>query len=142
MVASPGIGGGAAGPWYRVQAITASCLGGTAERDYASVLPGAPLELITNAGPLPAPAAAQDRDHASHPYGDGGAGYRDGTPALPGPQSNGARLAGPDRGGAHPSGPIQGVAVQGVPAVHGVPAVQGGVPVVHGVPAVQGVPVH
>ncbi len=69
------VGGGAAGPWYRVEAITASCLGGTAERDYASVLPaalnaalhrrpfvagwlsrggGAPLDLITNAGPLPA----------------------------------------------------------------------------------------
>ncbi|MGO8882472.1 MAG: hypothetical protein ACLQI7_01945, partial [Streptosporangiaceae bacterium] len=74
MSVTPGIGGGAAGPWYRVQAITASCLGGSAERDYASVLPaalnavmhrhpfvagwlsrggGAPLELITNAGPLP-----------------------------------------------------------------------------------------
>ncbi len=69
------VGGGAAGPWYRVEALTASCLGGTAERDYASVLPaalnaalhrrpfvagwlsrggGAPLDLITNAGPLPA----------------------------------------------------------------------------------------
>jgi hypothetical protein len=69
-----GIGGGGAGPWYRVQAITAASGGGTAERDYASVLPaalnaalrrrpfvagwlsrggGAPLELISNAGPLP-----------------------------------------------------------------------------------------
>jgi Helicase HerA-like C-terminal len=68
-----GISGGAAGQWYRVQAVSASCLGGTADRDYASVLPavlnaarhrrpfiagwlsrggGAPLELITNAGPL------------------------------------------------------------------------------------------
>ena len=83
MGAMPGIGGGAAGPWYRVQAITAACLGGTAERDYASVLPaalnaamhrrplaagwlsrggGAPLELITNAGPLPAPTAVAERD--------------------------------------------------------------------------------
>jgi hypothetical protein len=68
-----GIGGGGAGPWYRVQAIMAAG-GGTAERDYAMVLPaalnaavrrrpfvagwlsrggGAPLELISNAGPLP-----------------------------------------------------------------------------------------
>ena len=79
MSGTPGIGGGAAGPWYRVQAISASCLGGTADRDYASVLPaalnaaacrrpfiagwlsrgaGAPLELITNAGPLPGQPAA------------------------------------------------------------------------------------
>jgi hypothetical protein len=71
--APSGISGGAAGQWYRVQAVSASCLGGTADRDYASVLPavlnaarhrrpfiagwlsrggGAPLELITNAGPL------------------------------------------------------------------------------------------
>ena len=68
-----GISGGAAGQWYRVQAVSAACLGGTADRDYASVLPaalhaarhrrpfiagwlsrggGAPLELITNTGPL------------------------------------------------------------------------------------------
>jgi hypothetical protein len=73
-----GIGGGAAGQWYRVQAVSADCLGGSADRDYASVLPavlnaarhrrpfiagwlsrggGAPLELITNAGPLPAPGS-------------------------------------------------------------------------------------
>src|SRR5580704_4365705 len=70
-----GIGGGAAAQWYRVQAVSADCLGGSADRDYATVLPaalnavrhrrpfiagwlsrggGAPLELITNAGPLPA----------------------------------------------------------------------------------------
>ncbi len=77
MGATSGIGGGAAGPWYRVQALTADARrGATAERDYASVLPavlnaalhrrpfvagwlsrggGAPLELITNAGPLPEP---------------------------------------------------------------------------------------
>jgi hypothetical protein len=80
MAAASGIGGGAAGPWYRVQAIMADGRrGGTAERDYASVLPavlnaaqhrrpfvagwlsrggGAPLELITNAGPLPEPGVA------------------------------------------------------------------------------------
>src|SRR5260370_12747351 len=74
MAATAGIGGGAAGLWYRVQAVSAGCLGGSAAADYASVLPavlnaarhrmpfiagwlsrggGAPLELITNAGPLP-----------------------------------------------------------------------------------------
>jgi uncharacterized protein len=72
--AADGLGGGPAGQWYRVQAVSAACRGGTADRDYASVLPaalnaarhrrpfiagwlsrggGAPLELITNAGPLP-----------------------------------------------------------------------------------------
>src|SRR5260370_29521434 len=77
MGARSGIGGGAAGPWYRVQAMTDDGRrGATAERDYASVLRavltagllrrpfvagwlsgggGAPLELITNAGPLPEP---------------------------------------------------------------------------------------
>jgi len=80
MAAASGIGGGAAGPWYRVQAIMADGRrGGSAEQDYASVLPavlnaaqhrrpfvagwlsrgsGAPLELITNAGPLPEPGVA------------------------------------------------------------------------------------
>src|SRR6202451_2320843 len=80
MGATSGIGSGAAGPWYRVQAILADGRqGASAERDYASVLPavlnaamhrrpfiagwisrggGAPLELITNAGPLPAAALA------------------------------------------------------------------------------------
>jgi uncharacterized protein len=79
MVQAAGIGGGATGPWYRVQSVSASSLGGTADRDYASVLPaalnavahrrpfiagwlsrggGAPLELITNAGPLPMAASA------------------------------------------------------------------------------------
>src|ERR1700728_4646012 len=78
MGATSGIGSGAAGPWYRVQAILADGRqGASAERDYASVLPaalnaamhrrpfvagwlsrggGAPLELITNAGPLPEPS--------------------------------------------------------------------------------------
>src|SRR5437763_14629152 len=61
------------GPWYRVLAVPGGLPGGSAERDYAAVLPaaldasrrrrrlatgwlcrgsGAPLELITNAGPL------------------------------------------------------------------------------------------
>ncbi|HXS66875.1 MAG TPA: ATP-binding protein [Streptosporangiaceae bacterium] len=68
--------GAPAAPWYRVVAIPDTPYGGTAERDYASVLPavldaaknlrpfvvgwfsrggGAPLELFTNAGPLPPP---------------------------------------------------------------------------------------
>lgn len=70
-----GIGAGSAAPWYRVVAIPDAPYGGTAERDYASVLPamldaaksrrpfvtgwlsegnGAPLRFVTNAGPLPA----------------------------------------------------------------------------------------
>src|ERR1700733_14622549 len=73
MGVSSGIGGGAAGLWYQVRAVSAGSLGRTADSDYASVLPavlnaarrrrpfiagwlsrggGAPLELITNAGPL------------------------------------------------------------------------------------------
>ncbi|HEY1617091.1 MAG TPA: ATP-binding protein, partial [Streptosporangiaceae bacterium] len=93
---SAGIGGGAAGPWYRVEAITAGLAGGSADRDYASVLPaalhaisrrrpfiagwlsrggGAPLELITNAGPLPpaglsaVPAAAGSLEELLFPWG-------------------------------------------------------------------------
>jgi Bacterial protein of unknown function (DUF853) len=91
MAASTGIGSGSAGGWYRVQAVTAGSLGGSADADYASVLPaalnaarcrrpfiagwlsrgrGTPLELITNAGPLPAVGGPQE---------DGGQG--DGRPA-------------------------------------------------------------
>ena len=76
-----GIGGGTAGPWYRVLAIASNGSGGgSAEHDYVTILPaalnaamhrrpfiagwlsrggGAPLELITNAGPLPAAALAE-----------------------------------------------------------------------------------
>ncbi len=82
-----GIWDGCAGPWYLVQAITAAASGGTPERDYASVLPaalnaalhrrpfvagwlsrggGAPLELISNAGPLPA-ARVLDRAAGASP---------------------------------------------------------------------------
>ncbi len=74
MSSDRSIGADAGAPWYRVVAIPDVCYGGTAERDYASVLPavldaaqnrrpfvtgwfsrggGAPLELLTNAGPLP-----------------------------------------------------------------------------------------
>src|SRR5260370_42196984 len=76
MGVTSGIGGSSGGLWYRVQAVDVSCVGGTAATDYASVLPaalnaarhrrpfiagwlsrggGAPLELITTAGPLPQP---------------------------------------------------------------------------------------
>ncbi len=89
MSSDPGIGGGVGAPWYRVVAIPDVRYGGTAERDYASVLPavldaaqsrrpfvtgwlsrggGAPLELITNAGPLP--SAPRDRQHPYEPSGE------------------------------------------------------------------------
>src|SRR5215469_18555448 len=76
MGETSGIGGSTGGLWYRVRAVDVSCVGGTAVSDYASVLPaalnaarhrrpfiagwlsrggGAPLELITTAGPLPEP---------------------------------------------------------------------------------------
>jgi uncharacterized protein len=92
MAVESGIGGGAAGLWYRVQAVSAHCLGGTADSDYASVLPailnaarlrrpfiagwlsrggGAPLELITNAGPLP--AASVSAGARAEPDGESGA---------------------------------------------------------------------
>ena len=69
----PGLCGGAAGPWYRVLAITAPGRASSAEEDFIAILPaaasaasrgrpfvigwlsrggGAPLELVTNAGPL------------------------------------------------------------------------------------------
>jgi uncharacterized protein len=75
MGETSGISGGSTGLWYRVQAVTANSLTSTAAADYASILPaalhaarhrrpfiagwlsrggGAPLELVTNAGPLPA----------------------------------------------------------------------------------------
>src|SRR6185437_8363501 len=78
MSSDSGFGGGLNAPWYRVVAIPDAPYGGTAERDYACVLPalldaaksrrpfvvgwlsrggGTPLELFTNAGPLPAPPA-------------------------------------------------------------------------------------
>src|SRR5215469_5060107 len=89
MGATSGIGGGASGPWYRVQAMTADGRrGATAERDYASVLPavlnaaqhrrpfvagwlsrggGAPLELITNAGPMPEPGRVTGQGRLTGP---------------------------------------------------------------------------
>jgi hypothetical protein len=79
--------------WYRVQAVNAACIGGTADRDYAAVLPavlnaarnrrpfiagwlsrggGAPLELITNAGPLfqgDSPADQVRAEEMLYPWG-------------------------------------------------------------------------
>src|SRR5260370_3796813 len=110
MNSDPGIGASPGAPWYRVVAIPDVCYGGTAQRDYASVLPalldaaqsrrpfvagwlsrggGAPLELLTNAGPLPSAAAqppiigaaaageqparsGQRARDAEHPYGTPG----------------------------------------------------------------------
>jgi uncharacterized protein len=107
MGVTSGIGGGAAGLWYRVQSVSASCLGGTAESDYASVLPavlnaarhrrpfiagwlsrggGAPLELITNAGPLPAvggPARAGDARSAGEATRPGGEPSREPAGSVP-----------------------------------------------------------
>ncbi len=88
MGGTASISGGAGGQWYRVRSVSAASLGGSADRDYALVLPavlnaalyrrsfisgwlsrggGAPLELITNAGPLPDPAAGRaDEGSAGH----------------------------------------------------------------------------
>ena len=110
MAATSGIGGSAPGLWYRVQAVSSGCLGGgSADADYASVLPaalnaarhrkpfiagwlsrggGAPLELITNAGPLPAPGGGQATDEAEAASGDDTAGA---GPATTGPPAPGQR---------------------------------------------------
>ncbi|MGN6792244.1 MAG: helicase HerA-like domain-containing protein, partial [Streptosporangiaceae bacterium] len=94
MNSDPGIGAGASAPWYRVVAIPDVSYGGSAERDYASVLPalldarqngrtfvsgwlsrggGAPLELLTNAGPLPPPAGSNgQREPLAHAESPGG----------------------------------------------------------------------
>ncbi|HEX9625233.1 MAG TPA: ATP-binding protein [Streptosporangiaceae bacterium] len=104
MSSDSGIGAPAAAPWYRVVAIPDTPYGGTAERDYASVLPavldaarnyrpfvvgwfsrggGAPLELLTNAGPLPPvnPPANSSGDRQSEltfPWGARGVPLSDG----------------------------------------------------------------
>ena len=90
-------------PWYRVVAIPDAPYGGTAERDYACVLPalldaaknrrpfvvgwfsrggGTPLELFTNAGPLPPAPAWPLMEPADQPGGDDQPGAADG-PAHP-----------------------------------------------------------
>ena len=121
MSSGAGIGaGGSAAPWYRVVAIPDAGYGGSAERDYAAILPaaldaaqarrpfvtgwfsrgaGAPLELITNAGPLPAvqarPRAAWVAANGSPPSG-GPAGP--GAAARPEPASAGLADPQPSRG--------------------------------------------
>src|SRR5215472_14389634 len=106
-VSAPSLGGlGESSPpastWYRVVAVPDIYYGGSQDRDYASVLPaaldaaqnrrafvigwlssggGAPLELITNAAPLPTWRERQ------HPYGapSGELGVLgSGRPGLPG----------------------------------------------------------
>src|SRR5215475_2251585 len=100
MAASAGIGNGSAALWYRVHAVSADSPGGSAAADYAAVLPaalnaarhrqsfivgwlsrggGAPLELITNAGPL---SPASDRAPA------------EGAPPDPGGATGSAERAG------------------------------------------------
>jgi hypothetical protein len=101
MNSDPGIGTGASAPWYRVVAIPDVSYGGSAERDYASVLPalldaaqnrrtfvtgwlsrggGAPLELLTNAGPLPLPTAGPRHQGSG---ASSGAGRSDSTSMRP-----------------------------------------------------------
>src|SRR5215469_7052182 len=112
MNSDPRIGAPGSGPWYRVVAIPDVSYGGTAERDYAAVLPalldaarrgrpfvtgwlsrghGAPLELLTSAGPpesaretAPAgepPSAGDDRCELLFPWGARGVRYPDGAMA-------------------------------------------------------------
>src|SRR5215470_12260787 len=104
MTASAGIGNGSAALWYRVHAVSADALGGTAAADYAAVLPaaldaarhrrsfivgwlsrggGAPLELITNAGPLSPASDAAASDAAAS-----------GAPAGPDDETDSAERAG------------------------------------------------
>jgi uncharacterized protein len=109
-----GIGGGTAGPWYRVLAIASNGNGGgSAEHDYVAILPaalnaamhrrpfiagwlsrggGAPLELITNAGPLPAAALADGP--AQRPPADAPPGHPppDGPAGRPGVASGGSGM--------------------------------------------------
>jgi hypothetical protein len=94
-MASASIGNGPAALWYRVHAVSADSMGGTAAVDYAAVLPaalnaarhrrsfivgwlsrggGAPLELITNAGPLSPGDHAADAEDPLHAADDGAGG--------------------------------------------------------------------
>ncbi len=120
MSSEPGALGAVGAPWYRVVAIPDAGYGGSAERDYAAVLPavldaaqhrrpfvtgwlsrggGAPLELLTSAGPLPAapdrPLSAPASVPASAPGpGQGpGAGSRDGRHPYDPPGEFLARLS-------------------------------------------------
>jgi uncharacterized protein len=113
MGESAGIGGNAGALWYRVLAVNARGTGGTAAGDYASVLPaalhaarhrrpfiagwlsrggGAPLELITTAGPLPEPG----RPARLLSHGGADSADADSTGADPvGPHSTGPHSTGP-----------------------------------------------
>src|SRR5215472_8648116 len=120
MSSDPRIGAPASGPWYRVVAIPDVSYGGTAERDYASVLPalldaahhrrpfvtgwlsrgnGTPLELLTNAGLLPSPADRPSAGNSADSSGDsaGAAGGRRGGSVPSG--------SGRHRDHGHPYGP-------------------------------------
>src|SRR5215469_5134336 len=132
MGATSGIGGGAVGPWYRVQAMTADGRRGTtAERDYASVLPavlnaalhrrpfvagwlsrggGAPLELITNAGPMPEPGRATGHGRLIEPGRviaiEASEFIEPGRVIEPGGAAGPGRVIGPGRAVViHPGGP-------------------------------------
>ncbi len=123
MALTSGIGGGAAGLWYRVLAVSAGCLGGSADADYASVLPavlsagrhrrpfiagwlsrggGAPLELITNAGPLPQATSRVDvgstgPDGTDPVSTDPVSTIQDGQDAADSARAGGQQAAGDDR---------------------------------------------
>ena len=121
MNGDPGIGAGASAPWYRVVAIPDVGYGGSAERDYASVLPalldaaqnhrtfvtgwlsrgaGSPLELVTNAGPLPSIGASQE--HPASAAGRSG-GPSDNTGSEQAEQTE--RSGGRQSDAEHPYGP-------------------------------------
>jgi uncharacterized protein len=98
MGETSGISGGSTGLWYRVEAVAASSLTSTAAADYASILPaalhaarhrrpfiagwlsrggGAPLELVTNAGPLPAARQPGEQAGTEPPTDSAGPGPAD-----------------------------------------------------------------
>ena len=116
-----GIGAGAGARWYRVVAIPDVSYGGSAERDYASVLPalldaaqnrrtfatgwlsrgaGAPLEMVTNAGPLPSIGAIQGL-----PAGAASRGRGPSETVASEPAEQSERSGGRQRDGEHPYGP-------------------------------------
>ncbi len=136
MAATAGISGGSAGHWYRVHAVGVNSLGGSAVADYAAVLPaaldaarsrrsfiagwlsrggGAPLELLTNAGPLPTAtppadgqrAGALDPDEPARAPADGAADAQEPPvgPAVPGPAVPGPAVPGPTVPGPAVLGP-------------------------------------
>ena len=151
MAETAGVGGSATALWYRVMAVNARGSGGTAAGDYASVLPaalhaarhrrpfiagwlsrggGAPLELITTAGPLPQPGrparlASQASPDTNSPdtnspdtnspdtNSPGTASGKAGPEADKGQSSAGATAdatAGGELAGEAPSGPASGPA--------------------------------